>query len=139
AIVNFDLNKIQDTIRKASEESEEEILNMEMVDVVRGVLFKLSDREDIITVECIQDAVEESLLEEGLVTTARAYIHYRERQRQARVPDICRPRKAMKPYEYPPFMDYADASRQSYWSHPEFNFPSDARDLHTKVKPHERS
>src|SRR5699024_3889452 len=138
-IVNFDLNKIQDAIRKASEESEEEILNMEMVDVLRGVLFKLSDREDIITVECIQDAVEESLLEEGLVTTARAYMSYRERQRQARIPDIFKPRKAMKPYEYPQFMDYADAIRQSYWLHTEFNFTSDVQDFHTKVEPHERS
>src|SRR5699024_9447448 len=137
--VNFDLNKIQDAIRKASEEYEEEILNMEMVDVLRGVLFKLSDREDIITVECIQDAVEESLLEEGLVTTGRAYIHYRERQRQARVPDIFKPRKAMKPYEYPQFMDYADAIRQSYWLHTEFNFTSDVQDFHTKTKTHARS
>src|SRR5699024_9094231 len=82
---------------------------------------------------------EESLLEEGLVTTARAYIHYRERQRQARVPDIFKPRKAMKPYEYPQFMDYADAIRQSYWLHTEFNFTSDVQDFHTKVKTHVRS
>ena len=139
AIVNFDLNKIQDAIRKASKESEEELLNIQMIDVIGEVLVKLSDREDIITVECIQDAVEESLLEEGLVTTARAYIHYRERQRQARIPDIFKPRKAMKPYEYPQFMDYADAIRQSYWLHTEFNFTSDVQDFHTKVKPHERS
>src|SRR5699024_8947485 len=75
----------------------------------------------------------------GLVTTARAYMSYRERQRQARIPDIFKPRKAMKPYEYPQFMDYADAIRQSYWLHTESNFTSDVQDFHTKVEPHERS
>src|SRR5699024_8571356 len=134
-IVNFDLNKIQDAIGKATEELEEEIVNMGMDDVLREALFKVLDREDIMRVECIQDAVEESLVAEGLITTARAYIHYRERQRQARVTEIFKPRKAMKPYEYPQFMDYADAIRQSYWLHTEFNFTSDVQDFHTKVKP----
>src|SRR5699024_5809123 len=113
--------------------------NIEMVDVLRGVLFKLSEREDIITVECIKDAVEESLLEEGLVTTARANMSYRERQREARIPEIVKSRTEMKTDEYPQFMEYADAIRQSYWLHTEFNFTSDVQDFHTKVEPHERS
>ena len=139
AIVNYDASKIVNAIQKASDEVESDIGAITVSNILNDIETELSKKEETVTVECIQDLVEEALLAEGFISTARAYILYRERQRQARIPDIFKPRKAMKPYEYPQFMDYADAIRQSYWLHTEFNFTSDIQDFHTKVKPHERS
>lgn len=139
AIVNYDASKIIHAIQKASDEVASDIGAVTVSNILNDIETELSKKEEIVTVECIQDLVEEALLAEGFISTARAYILYRERQRQARIPDIFKPRKAMKPYEYPQFMDYADAIRQSYWLHTEFNFTSDVQDFHTKVEPHERS
>src|SRR5699024_10854464 len=57
-------------------------------------------KEEIATVECIRDLVEEALLANGYITTARAYIQYRERQKQERKRDLFKKRIPMKPYEY---------------------------------------
>ena len=113
AIVNYDASKIVNAIQKASDEVESDIGAITVSNILNDIETELSKKEETVTVECIQDLVEEALLAEGFISTARAYILYRERQRQARIPDIFKPRKAMKPYEYPQFMDYADAIRQS--------------------------
>lgn len=36
----------------------------------------------------------------------------------------------LKPYEYPEFLRFKDAIRQSYWIHDEFNFSGDVQDFH---------
>lgn len=137
-IVNYDSNKIVEAIQKAHEEVTGECL--ETVDaVLESVERELIREEDIVTVELIQDKVEEALLEKGVYDTAKAYILYREKQRQSRKRDMFKKRKAMKPYEYPEFMEYADAIRNSYWVHTEFNFTSDVQEFHTKLKPHEKT
>ena len=136
--VNYDSSKIVDAIQKAHKEVTGEPL--EVIDeVISNVEKELIREEDIVTVELIQDKVEEALLEQGIYDTAKAYILYREKQRQNRKRDMFKKRKAMKPYEYPEFMEYADAIRNSYWVHTEFNFTSDTQEFHTKLKPHEKT
>ena len=136
--VNYDSSKIVDAIQKAHKEVTGE--SLEVIDkVINNVEKELIREEDIITVELIQDKVEEALLEQGIYDTAKAYILYREKQRQNRKRDIFKKRKEMKPYEYPEMLEYADAIRHSYWVHTEFNFTSDIQDFHTKLKPHEKT
>lgn len=137
-IVNYDASKILHAIQKASNEVEADIGTAIVSDILDDIETELSKKEEIATVECIQDLVEEALLANGYITTARAYIQYRERQKQERRRDLFKKRVLMKPYEYPEFMEYGDAIRHSYWVHTEFNFTSDTQDFHTKVSPHER-
>lgn len=138
-IVNYDEFKIVSAISRASEESGEDISAGDMASIIGEVEIEIEKSEDVVTVECIQDRVEEALIANGFVQTARAYIQYRERQRQDRKRDLFEKRTEMKPYEYPEFMEFGDAIRHSYWVHTEFNFTSDIQDFHTKVEPHEKT
>ena len=47
--------------------------------------------------------------------------------------DIFEPRFALKPYEYPELVEYADAIRQSYWLVTQYNFTSDVQDYKVKL------
>ena len=137
-IVNYDSNKIINAIVKASEEVDESLSDPDLSSILSTVEDELLACDDVITVEYIQDRVEESLLEHNKFKVARAYITYREQRKHVRTRDMFKKRLAMKPYEYPEFMQYADAIRHSYWVHTEFNFTSDIQDYHTRVKPHEK-
>lgn len=137
-IVNYDPNKIINAIVKASEEVDEDISDSDLSSILSTVEDELLACDDVITVEFIQDKVEEALLEHNKFKVARAYITYREQRKHVRTRDMFKKRVAMKPYEYPEFMQYADAIRHSYWVHTEFNFTSDIQDYHTRVKPHEK-
>ena len=137
-IVNYDSNKIMQAIQKAHKEVTGDWLK-NIDDVLETIEDSLITYENVITVEEIQDEVEMALLEHDLHTTAKAYILYREKQRQNRKRDMFKKRKEMKPYEYPEMLDFADAIRNSYWVHTEYNFTSDIQDFHTKLKPHEQS
>lgn len=136
--VSYNSDKIVQAIQKAHQEVAEE--KLEKIDIVLAeVESELLKEEDIITVELIQDKVEEALINQGIGATAKAYILYRERQRQNRKRDLFKKRVAMKPYEYPELMEFADAIRHSYWVHTEFNFTSDIQEFHTKLLTHEQA
>ena len=137
-IVNYDADKIINAIQKAHVEVTGKMLP-NVYDVLTDVENELLTKEHTVSVEEIQDEVEEALLKHGIHATAKAYILYRERQRQNRKRDMFEKRKEMKPYEYPEMLDFADAIRNSYWVHTEYDFTSDIQDFHTKLKPHERS
>ena len=81
-IVNYDASKIIHAIQKASNEVEADIGTAIVSNILDDIETELSKKEEIATVECIQDLVEEALLANGYITTARAYIQYRERQKQ---------------------------------------------------------
>ena len=72
-IVNYDSSKIVDAISRAAFEVGENILDKSMERIVADVESGIEDNEEITTVECIQDMVEEALINTGHVTTARAY------------------------------------------------------------------
>jgi Ribonucleotide reductase, beta subunit len=53
--------------------------------------------------------------------------------------DIFENRTNLKPYEYPDYLDYTDAIRNSYWVHSEFNFSGDEQDFRVDSTDAERS
>lgn len=53
--------------------------------------------------------------------------------------DIFKPRKNLKPYEYPELEKYKEAIQHSYWLHTEYNYTSDIQDYKVNVQPHERT
>ena len=85
-VVPFDAGFIQRAITLAAAaagEHDEDAIEH----VTEAVTAKLAARgEDTVYIECIQDTVEETLLEQQLYHTARAYIRYRiEKQKSAAV------------------------------------------------------
>ncbi|EGQ44321.1 MAG: ribonucleotide reductase, beta subunit [Candidatus Nanosalina sp. J07AB43] len=53
--------------------------------------------------------------------------------------DIFEPRENLKPYEYPEFMEFKEAIRNSYWEEKEFNFQGDVQDFRENTTDVERS
>src|SRR5699024_8476969 len=102
-IVNYDSSKIFRAIEKAANETNDDIELLSLVTVLDEVEEGIEKIEGIVTVECIQDLVEDALLNNHHTSVAKAYIQYRERQRQKRQRDLFEKRTAMKPYEYPEF------------------------------------
>lgn len=146
----FDLNKIQNAIQKALDESKEggAATAATIAGVVLGKIHELyadtnavEDNENLVavpTIEEIQDCVEMALMEAGLFTTAKGYILFRDSRNKSRKRDIFKARKELKPYEYPELNDYIGAIRHSYWIHTEFNYTSDIQDFKVNVTETER-
>lgn len=88
SIVDFNKEKIQTAINKAFQEVRNtDCLDENVLDtILRRIKFQSSEVEDI-SVERIQDIVEQVLMEKGYYNVAKAYIRYRykhelERQKQ---------------------------------------------------------
>src|SRR5699024_11773081 len=81
-IVNYDASKIVHAIQKASNEVEADIGAIIVSNILDDIETELSKKEEIATVECIQDLVEEALLANGYITTAIAYIQFRGLKKQ---------------------------------------------------------
>lgn len=88
SVVDFDKGKIQTAINKAFQEIRNtDCLDKNVLDtILRRIKFQSSEVEDI-SVERIQDIVEQVLMEKGYYNVAKAYIRYRykhelERQKQ---------------------------------------------------------
>lgn len=135
-IVHFDGEKIKLAIKKANNETKE--LKEEEVDRVAQTVIEKIDK-NVVEVEEIQDLVEIELMSHHFPKTAKAYILYREKQHQLRKRDIFKPRKHLKPYEYPELETYKEAIQHSYWLHTEYNYTSDIQDYKVNVQPHERT
>lgn len=136
-IVDFDSNKINTAIEKSNLETRE-MRDEEVSMVVERVVDRAGNKANI-SVEDIQDLVEEELMLSKFTKTAKAYILYREKQAKERKRDIFKPRKNLKPYEYPELEKYKEAIQHSYWLHTEYNYTSDIQDFKINVKPHERT
>lgn len=81
-IVDFDFNKIIEAVKKAFE-SQGENYHEELAKTIYGN-FELFDDEKIISIETIQDEVENILMDCGYNKVAKAYILYRERHNESR-------------------------------------------------------
>jgi len=84
-IVEFDANKITQAIFKAAQSVGGSDFNLaeELAGVVIGYLAE-QKKQEIPTVEEVQDAVEKVLIERGHARTAKAYILYRDRRTRIR-------------------------------------------------------
>ncbi|MNK57582.1 Ribonucleoside-diphosphate reductase subunit beta [compost metagenome] len=137
--VGFDAEKIENAIKKAGAQTgefdapEAKKLTHEVLELVNLNLY------DELTVEDVQDLVENVLLKSEHKVTAKAYILYREKRNQARKPDIFKHRLNLKPYEYPELIEYKEAIQHSYWLHTEFNYTSDIHDFKSSVSESERN
>lgn len=85
-IVDFDKKRIEDAIFKALTATKEGNgkKSDKLSDRAVAILERRFKKDEIPTVEQIQDIVEEVLILEGLVDTAKAYILYREQRRRIR-------------------------------------------------------
>ena len=85
-IVDFDQQKITNAIFKAITASGEDDgkKSKEVSDKVVQILNRRFKKDEIPNVEQIQDIVEEVLILENLIKTAKAYILYREQRRRIR-------------------------------------------------------
>ena len=86
-VVNFDENRIYTAIHKAflSENVSNDAAVSEITNLVLDRLTHLSESyKATLTVETVQDFVEEALMEGGFFRIARNYIVYRERHKQIR-------------------------------------------------------
>ncbi|MGG1652252.1 ribonucleotide-diphosphate reductase subunit beta [Paenibacillus sp. NRS-1775] len=137
--VNFDEEKIANAIGRAGiqtgefDTSEARRLTRDVLELIKLNVY------DELTVEKVQDLVEMVLLKSEYKLTAKAYIIYREKQTQARKPDIFKYRLNLKPYEYPELIEFKEAIQHSYWLHTEFNYTSDIHDFKFSVSDSERN
>ncbi len=141
--VPFQLSKITNAVLKAMTALEHGTLeDAERVSqLVHASLLKHkeNDQNYIPTVEAVQDAVENALMESHFLDVAKAYILYRDEQARKRKSNIFEKRINLKPYEYPQLYEYVPAIRHSYWIHTEFNFTSDIQDFKAGLNEVERS
>src|SRR5574344_1416980 len=135
-VVDFDRGKIKAAILKAYLKTKE--MSSQYIEEVTRTVIE-SFEEDGVSVEDIQDKVEETLMLKGHTKTAKSYIIYREEKNKERKRDIFKPRKNLKPYEYPELEAYKEAIQHSYWLHTEYNYTSDIQDYKVNVKSHERT
>lgn len=138
SVVDYDLNKVTNAILRANTETNE-FLEDSIDTLVEDVDSLLEEKEETLTVEIVQDVVEDVLLGSEFKETAKSYILYRDKRDRERKRDIFKPRKELKPYEYPELLEYVSAIQNSYWVHTEFNYTSDIQDYMHNVKPHERT
>jgi ribonucleoside-triphosphate reductase len=85
-VVSFDQSKIAEAVFKAitATGQGDGIISKKISERVVDILNRRFKEDEIPQVEQIQDIVEEILILEGLVDTARAYILYREQRRRIR-------------------------------------------------------
>ncbi|MEO1032886.1 MAG: ribonucleotide-diphosphate reductase subunit beta [Bacteroidota bacterium] len=139
----FQLSKITNAVLKAMTALEHGGLEdaERISQQVNELLIKQKeiDSEYVPTVEEIQDAVENALMQNSFFDVAKAYILYRDEQARKRQTNIFEKRINLKPYEYPDLYEYVPAIRHSYWIHTEFNFTSDIQDFKAGLTEIERS
>ena len=85
-ISDFKQNKITEAVLKAMKSAGEDNFSLaeQISDKVVSKIAKKFHHNTIPAVEEVQDIVEETLIEEKLIKTAKAYILYRDQRRQVR-------------------------------------------------------
>ena len=123
----FEQSKIINAITKTAKSINADPNFWSFNEITNQVVSKLEATAtgSIVTVDAIDDLVENALMDAQLNDVAKAYISYRLQKK----PNIFRKRVNLKPYEYPSLAEYVDAIRHSYWVHTEFNFTSDIQDF----------
>lgn len=76
-IVKYDLRKIKNAILGANKDSKSEMSNEDILHVVEEIDREIKEVKDL-TVEEIQDTVEDQLMKAGFYKTAKEYIKYRQ-------------------------------------------------------------
>lgn len=145
SIVDFDPKKIKSAIIKANAETlKDDVMEMnkseieDVLETVKSRLNRLQENEEV-SVETIQDFVEEELMLGDYLKTAKLYILYRQEKALKRKKNIFKPRVNLKPYEYPELEKFKEAIQHSYWLHSEFNYTADIQNFKVDVDEKERT
>ena len=120
----FDIHRIETAVRKAMSRTKEQDKTLPIT-VAKNVTQQLSGRAKTPTVDEIHTLVENELMRQNKFDVAREYITYRDRHK----PDIFRPRKTIKPYEYPHLVEYSHAINEAHWTFKSYNYKPDIQDL----------
>lgn len=138
-VVVFDQSKITIAIFKAGQQTGE--FDYEKAQELSDVVVDLIKERKLVdlSVELVQDLVEEVLLHSKYKQTAKAYIIYRKERSDERKRDIFKFRLNLKPFEYPELEAYKEAIQHSYWLFSEFNYTSDIQDFKVNVNESERN
>ncbi len=85
-VVTFEQEKIEEAIHKAvvATNQGDGVVSKKVSDKVVSLLNRRFKKGEVPNIEQIQDIVEEALMLEGLVETAKAYVLYREQRRSIR-------------------------------------------------------
>ncbi|MCX6723827.1 MAG: ribonucleoside triphosphate reductase [Candidatus Staskawiczbacteria bacterium] len=85
-VVNFEQEKIAEAVHKAvvATNQGDGVVSKRVSDKVVSLLNRRFKKDETPSIEQIQDIVEEALMLEGLVETAKAYVLYREQRRAIR-------------------------------------------------------
>ena len=133
----FDQTKIANAIAKTAQSTGMEpdfwLYNSIAFKITENV--KKQPNQSEISVESIDDMVENELMDAGLNDLAKEYIAFRLKKK----PNIFQKRVNLRPYEYPGLVEYVDAIRHSYWVHTEFNFTSDIQDFKVNLDEKEQT
>lgn len=122
----FDPTKIQKAVLKAANRTTDVPYDWEpLLNDVSTLVYEDISKQTSVTVDDVHTSVENTLMKLDMFDVAREYITYRKEH----MPDLFRPRKNYRPFEYPQLHQYVDAIRQSYWTHDEFDFTADIQDF----------
>lgn len=125
AEVDFDENKIMAALQKAGVP-----LVLQRKKIARQIAIRVFSG---VTVEEIQNLVEEELMREGLHDTAKGYILYRYQHSIKRIPHCLEPSKSFAA-DYPKMEGFADHQFQRfYWKHSEIDLRGDIHEILTKL------
>lgn len=101
---------------------------------VEGYVRHNLEGYEVVKVEDLHRKVEDALMNYNYFNIAREYISYRSQH----MPDMFRPRKAYRPFEYPQLSKFVDAIHQSFWTFRHFNYDSDVQAFKVSLSDHER-
>lgn len=115
----------------------------EIESIVDTILRNLTSTPDPVTVgvEHIQRLAIQQLWTRSLFATAERYQNYREERRKVRdreTAPVFTQRRALKPYEYPDVLRFADAITESMWTFKHWDYQSDVQDFRANLTPAHR-
>ena len=135
SIREFDSNRIKTAVEKAMKSVNQLDTDLSKK-ITRDVSLKIIEKNySCPSVDQIHTLVEDTLMDESVHEIAREYITYRNKHR----PNLFNKRENIKPYEYPHFIDFVNAIRQSYWVHDEFDYSADEQDIRVNLSKKENS
>lgn len=137
SLEEYDGNNIEFAVTKAVRSAikkSDRHLFIDLPELVEDEVFSHIDTP-VIHVDTLHELVENTLMSWGIFDVAREYIGYRA----AHMPDIFRPRKQYRPFEYPKYTKFVDAMHNSFWTFRHFNYSSDVQDFKVHLTDHERT
>lgn len=156
-VQDFQPKKIFSAIKGAWTECKLEFDELKIMGIVKQVITALSNKETV-TVETIQDTVEDCLMKAEYRNVAKAYIIYRQERQEEReanrrllelksrkttaplsMCNMLTPRTFYKPFEYPQYFEFFTKQNQAHWLPTEVPMENDIIDFKKNLSDPERA